>query len=152
MKGIWEKEKMPEDWKASIICPIYRKGDKLDCRNYRGISLLYTTYKIFTYIMRKRRQSYAETAIGEYQCGFRPGRSTTDQLFMVRQNAEFWEYNIDLHPLFIDFTQAYGSINRRKMCEILQEHEVPQELIRLICMTMTGANSQVQLQGGKSCL
>jgi sorting nexin-29 len=100
--------------------------------------------------MGKRLQSYAETAIGEYQCGFRPGRSTTDQLIVVRQNAEkFWEYNIDLHQLFIDFRQAYDSINRRKMYEI-QEQGIPQKLIGLIRMTMTGTNSQVQLQGGKT--
>jgi hypothetical protein len=91
--------------------------------------------------MRKRLQLYAETAIGEYQCGFRPGRSTTDQLF-VRQNAEkFWEYNIDLHQLFIDFRQVYGSINRSKMCEMLQEQAIPQKLIRSIRMTMMGTNS-----------
>jgi hypothetical protein len=96
--------------------------------------------------MGKRLQSYAETAIGEYQCGFRPGRSTTDQLIVVRQNAEkFWEYNIDLHQLFIDFRQAYDSINRRKMYEILQEQGIPQKLIRLIHMTMTGTNSQDDL-------
>jgi sorting nexin-29 len=91
MKGICEEEEMPEDWKASIIFPIYKKGDKLHCRNYRGTLLFCTVYKIFTYIMRKRLQSYAEITIEEYQCGFRPGRSTTDQLFVVRQSAEkFW--------------------------------------------------------------
>jgi hypothetical protein len=143
MKGIWEKEEIPEDWKAIIICPIYKKGDKLHCRNYRGISLLCTAYKTFTYIMRKRLQSYEETAIGEYQWGFRSGRSTTDQLFVVRQNAEkFWEYNIDLHQLFIDFRQAYASINRRKMYEILQEQRIPQQLMRLIRMTITDTNCQ----------
>ena len=44
--SIWNKEKLPEKWKESITVPIYKKGDKTDCSNYRGISLLPTTYKI----------------------------------------------------------------------------------------------------------
>ena len=45
--SIW-KEKLPEEWKESIIVRIHKKGDKTDCNNYRGISLLPTTYKILS--------------------------------------------------------------------------------------------------------
>jgi len=42
--SIWNREELPEEWKESIIVPIYKKGDKTDCNNYRGIFLLPTTY------------------------------------------------------------------------------------------------------------
>jgi len=37
---------LPDAWKESIIVPIYKKGDKTDSNNYRGISLLPNTYKV----------------------------------------------------------------------------------------------------------
>jgi len=44
----WEKEEVPSEWKKSVIVPIHRKQDKLDCTNYRGISLLCHSAKVFS--------------------------------------------------------------------------------------------------------
>jgi len=52
--SIWNKEELPEEWKESIIAPIYKKGDKTDCSNYRGISLLPTLYKILSNMLLSR--------------------------------------------------------------------------------------------------
>jgi hypothetical protein len=37
---ISNKEELPHQWKKSLVVPIHKKGDKTDCSNYRGISLL----------------------------------------------------------------------------------------------------------------
>jgi hypothetical protein len=64
--SIWNKEELPEEWKESIIVPIYKKGDKTDCSNYRGISLLSTTNKILSSILLSRLTPYAEEIIGDH--------------------------------------------------------------------------------------
>jgi hypothetical protein len=42
----WNKEELPDQWKEFIIVPAHKKGDRTDCNNYRGISLLSTSYNI----------------------------------------------------------------------------------------------------------
>jgi hypothetical protein len=64
INSIWNKEKLPEVWKESIIIPIYKKGYKTDCSNYRHITLLSTTYKILSNILLSGLTPYAEEIIG----------------------------------------------------------------------------------------
>jgi len=66
----WKKEKLPEEWKELIIVPIHKKGDKTECNNYRGMSLLPTMYKILSNILLSRLTLYAKEIIGDHQCGF----------------------------------------------------------------------------------
>jgi hypothetical protein len=68
--SIWKKEELPEEWKESIIASIHKKGDKTDCNNYRGISLLPTTYKSLSNILLSRLIPYVKETIGYHQCGF----------------------------------------------------------------------------------
>jgi hypothetical protein len=48
INSVWNKEELSDQWKESIIVPIHKKGDKTDCKDYRGISLLSTSYKILS--------------------------------------------------------------------------------------------------------
>jgi len=49
---------LPEKWKASIIVPVYKTGDKTDCSNYRGICFLSTTYNILSNFLLSRSIQY----------------------------------------------------------------------------------------------
>jgi len=85
---ICNKEELPEEWKQSVIISIYRKDDKIDCSNYRGISLLHTTYNILSNILLSRLTPYAEEIIRDYQCGFQCNRTTTDHILCICQILE----------------------------------------------------------------
>jgi hypothetical protein len=75
----WSKEGLLQQWKLSITVPMYKKGEKLDRSNYRGISLLSTTYKILSIILLARLTPYVNEVIGDHECGFCRNRSTMDQ-------------------------------------------------------------------------
>jgi hypothetical protein len=110
---IWNKKELPEQWKESIIVPIYKQSDKTDCSNYQDISLLTTTYKILFNILLLRLTPSAKEITGENQCGFRCNKSTTDHIFCIREILEKkWEYNEAVHLLFLDFKKAYDSVRR----------------------------------------
>jgi len=70
INSVWNKEVLPEEWKESIIVPIYKKGGKTNSSNYRGISLLSSTYKIVSNILQSRFISYAEEITGDHHCRF----------------------------------------------------------------------------------
>ncbi|KYN12367.1 hypothetical protein ALC57_15482 [Trachymyrmex cornetzi] len=60
MKMVWRKGKIPEDWKKSIIVPIYKRGDKEKATNYRGITLLCTAYKLNGWGIEAKEVIYEE--------------------------------------------------------------------------------------------
>ena len=63
----------------------YKKGDTTYCSNYRGISLLSTTYTILASILLSRFTPYAEEIIGDHEGGFLRNRSSTDHIFCIRE-------------------------------------------------------------------
>jgi hypothetical protein len=100
--SVWNKEEFPQQWKESIIIPIYKKGDKTDCNNYQGIPLLSTAYKILSNILLTMLTPYVNEIIGVHQYGFRCNRSATDQIFYIQQILEKkWECNGMVHSYFL---------------------------------------------------
>jgi hypothetical protein len=137
---------LPQQWKESIILPVYKKGDKTDCISYREISLLSTAYKILSNIFLTMLTPYVNEIIGDHQCGFHRNRSTMDQIFYIRQILEKkYEYNGTVHQLFIDFKKAYDSIKREVLYNILLEFDIPKKLFRLIKMCLNETYSKVRI-------
>jgi sorting nexin-29 len=144
---IWITEIIPEEWYLSIVYPIHKKGDVMVCSNYRGISLLRIAYKIFSNILFNRLSPCVEGIIGDYQCGFRQGRSTYDQIFTICQILEKCnEFQIKTHNLFIDFRSAYDAIDRDNLYRAMEEMHIPRKLIALVTATMRKTRCQIKIQ------
>ena len=148
LKKIFEQEKMPEEWRDSVIVPIFKeKGDIQDCGNYRGIKMISHTMKIWERVIDRRLRE--ETTIGEEQFGFMPGRGTTDAIFAARQVIEkHREMQKELHLVFIDLEKAYDRVPRLEVWRCLREQGVPEKYVRLVKDTYEDARTQVQTRIG----
>jgi len=115
-------------------------------QNYRRISLLCTGYKILTTVLNNRLKKYTENIIGEYPAGFRTGKSTTDQIFTVKNLLEkVWEHNVEIYQIFVDFQKAYDSIRRDKIYAIMAYFGIPSKLIRLTQATTENSTYHVKI-------
>ncbi|XP_072397927.1 uncharacterized protein [Diabrotica undecimpunctata] len=105
------------------------------CENYRGIALLKVVYKILTNIVRTKLNQYTEKILGEYQAGFRRNRSTTDQIFALKEiQTTCYEHKIAIYVLFVDL-QAYDTVKQQHMYELMKEMGLPSKIVRMVKIT-----------------
>jgi hypothetical protein len=97
-------------------------------------------------ILLSRLSPYIDEIIGDHQCEFRRNRSTTDQIFCIRQILEKkWEYSETVRQLFIDFKKAYDSVRREVLYNILIEFGIPVKLVGQIKMCLNETYSKVRI-------
>ncbi|KAI5635653.1 reverse transcriptase (RNA-dependent DNA polymerase) domain-containing protein [Phthorimaea operculella] len=70
----WRSGRVPSDWCKAVIVPLYKgKGSQLDCKNYRGISLLSVVGKLYAKVLIERVMKETDEKVWDAQAGFRKG-------------------------------------------------------------------------------
>jgi hypothetical protein len=70
--------------------------------------------------------------ISDCQMGFSPNRSTIDT-------------QPNLHNVFVDFKQAFDSVNRSPISECLKKYKIPKKLIRLTALVLKNTTAKVKI-------
>ena len=85
----WLTEVVSQEWIDPTLVSLYKSGQRDDCGNFRGISLLSVVVKVLARVILDRLLKHiASYAISESQCGFRANRGTNDMIFTARQLQE----------------------------------------------------------------
>ena len=145
---IWRGGEVPQQWKYAIIMVLHKKKDRTECGNYRGISLVAHAGKILLKIIARRLSEYGERVgiLPEEHSGFRPNRSTTDMMFVIRRLQELaWKKRIPLYVCLIDLTKAYDSVDRTLLWTVLARFGLPQIMISAIRQFHDGMRACVRL-------
>ena len=85
-----------------------KKGDLRDCNNWRGVTLLPVISKVFCRMIIDRIKKGVDRKLRKEQAGFRSGRGTTEQIFILRtilEQANEWRAPL-IYTHFVDFEKA----------------------------------------------
>lgn len=134
---IFSTGNFPEAWTKAVIVPLFKKGDSNNPENYRGISLLSILSKVFTSIINTRLYNWAEeeNKICEEQAGFRRGYSTVDHIFTlvsIIKNCLYGNKKKKFYVAFVDYKQAFDSVNRQNLWLILQKINMSTKMLTLL--------------------
>eukprot|EP00456_Euglypha_rotunda_P002259 TRINITY_DN1043_c0_g1_i22.p1 TRINITY_DN1043_c0_g1~~TRINITY_DN1043_c0_g1_i22.p1 ORF type:complete len:190 (+),score=3.25 TRINITY_DN1043_c0_g1_i22:121-690(+) len=121
---IWQEEKIPVDWARGVIVPIYKDGDRKNVDNYRGITLLSVVGKLYSSILTTRITNWLEEEykIVEEQGGFRAHRSTSDQIFILKELVQARRRGKkSTYCCFLDIRKAYDTVCREALWKCMLE-------------------------------
>jgi hypothetical protein len=147
----FDSGKVPLSWCQAHIVPIYKKGFPDDPCNYRPISLLSTTLKLFTRILNSRLVQWIShhDKISDFQGGFRKGRSCADHVFtlMCISQSQLLK-NKDTFLCFVDLAQAFDTPNHNLLWSVLQKMGVSTKFIRIFKYIYDNATASVLTPSG----
>jgi exonuclease III len=102
------------------VVPIFKKGETDNAANYRPISLLSSVYKIYMIMIRQRMQHAIEDKLSATQYGFRPKRSTSHAIYIIRRLQDYAEVKgTQLSLALLDWEKAFDKIQHDKLYQAL---------------------------------
>ena len=112
---ILKNKTFPEIWNISLIKPLHKSGSTAKHDNYRGICISNHLSKLFTLILNKRLQAWADQndVIPDQSLGFRKGLRTEDWLFVLNSILnKYARKGQKVYACFVDFAKFYDSISK----------------------------------------
>ena len=113
---------VPEQFKISIVTPIYKSGDKSNIGNYRPISLINNFSKIFEKCLKDRLLNFLQinNMLSNNQYGFVGGVGTNDALYqLTKQVTDNLENNEKCIGVFLDLAKAFDTVPHGLLLDVL---------------------------------
>ena len=111
----------PDELLMSVFITLPKQPRATDCSNYRTISMMPHTLKIFLKIIQYRIGNEIDKEVGSTQFGFRPGSGTREGIFCFNVLAQkHIEVNQDLYTCFIDYSKAFDRVHHDQLIACLE--------------------------------
>ena len=142
--------RLPADYNVGLIAPIHKKGDELDTGNYRPIAVLEPFMRLYASVLNARivRHTEGQALRVEEQAGFRPGRSTMHNLFLLQHFADRQLARREpMYVCFLDLRAAYDRVSRLLLWRVLQRLGIGGRMLAAVQSLYSNCTVAVQVEG-----
>lgn len=143
----------PEAWRLSNVVPIFKGKLRCDPLNYRPVSLTSVCSKTMERIVARQIMDYLEVndLLSPHQYGFRPGRSTEDQLILTYDYvSQCVDDGFVVDMIFLDFSKAFDLVNHLILLEKLSCLGIRGDMLRWIAGFLSNRSLSVVVDGSSS--
>lgn len=146
-EGIW-----PEEWKTSILTPLFKnKGKRTEINNYRPISSLCTISRIFEKCIHTLLSTKLEQTISLKQHGFMKNRSPhTNLLNFYHMLYKQLDAKLPIDVITIDMTKAFDKVNHSLLLSKLKAYGVSPKFLNLLNGFLVGRRQRMSYHGNLS--
>ena len=147
------KQKVPDLWKKANVIPIHKKGDRDNLQNYRPVSILPITSKLFEKILFKNIYNFlhSQRIISDHQSGFKPGDSTVNQLaYLYHKFCEALDKKKDIRVIFCDISKAFDRVWHSGLIYKMKAVGIDGDLLRLLENYLCNRQQRVVIKGQTS--
>lgn len=153
MNKVFLGNTFPETWMDCVIVPIFKKGDKLDPNNYRGIALINTLLKVLTKVVADRLQVVCSQAdiIRREQAGFMAGEECPTQVACLLESCQRRKIlGLDTVLCFLDLRKAYDLVPHERLFDKLAAAGLGQTMIGFIRRMYANTHMRVRIDNACS--
>ncbi len=148
---ILETECVPDCWSEGFLVPIFKKGDKEQPTNYRGISITSCLGKLFSRLLSTRLINYLElnNTMSCFQGGFQKNKRTSDHIFVLKCIIEQSKANKQpLFACFVDLRKAFDTVWRQGLLyKLLYQNNISFKYTRIIKNMYSDLHGMVKING-----
>ena len=141
----------PDKWKIAKVCPLLKKGNATDKKNYRPVALLCVAGMVLEKIVADQIEAFFESnnLLGTFQFGFRKNKSTVSELLTLFETVqEAREENKLILQILYDLSAAFDTVEPKVLIEKLKIYGFNYTSRRWMETYLTG-RSQITTVGGK---
>ncbi|KAF1324660.1 Rxlr effector protein, partial [Globisporangium splendens] len=144
---------MPRSFGQGIVIPLRKKGDSPNPLDYRPITLLTTTYKLFAKVLATRLQDILLWIIGEAQQGFVRDRLMENAILIMQAALDKAYHNngegLDDAPgiAMLDFMKAYDTLDRDFLYLVLSKFGFGRQFVDLVRRMHSDTTAQYLVNG-----
>ena len=148
---IVKEEKFPKLLKLAEVTPVYKKENKLLLKNYRPISILSVSSKLFEKLIQNQIISYIDKFLSPFLSGYRKGYSTQAALISL---IEKWKICLDNKgfsgAVLMDLSKAFDTINHQLLIAKLNAYGFSKQALSIVLCYLTNRKQRVKINNSFS--